>query len=76
MIPSIQSYFAGATGGLHQDTYCMVDRKNAILNAAKAMLMLTVDLLYDGAAKGKEIKANFKPVMTKEEYLRDWGHIG
>ena len=75
-LPSIQSYFAGATGGLHQDTYRMVDRRNAILTAAKAMLMLAVDLLYDGAAKGKEIRQGFKPVMTKEEYLRDWGHIG
>ena len=75
MIPSIQSYFTGATGGLHQAEYRMVDRRNAILNAAKAMLMLAVDLLYDGAKTGKENKKNFKPVMTKEQYLREWGHI-
>ena len=75
MIPSIQSYFTGATGGLHQAEYRMVDRRNAILNAAKAMLMLAVDLLYDGAKTGKEIKKNFQPVMTKEQYLREWGHI-
>ena len=75
IIPSIQSYFTGATGGLHQAEYKMVDRRNAMLTAAKAMLMLAVDLLYDGAKKGLEIKKNFKPVMTKEEYLREWGHI-
>ncbi len=75
IIPSIQSYFTGATGGLHQETYRMVDRRNAILTAAKGMLMTAVDLLYDGAACGLEVKKNFTPVMTKEQYLKEWGHI-
>ena len=35
----------------------------------------TIDLLADGAAKALEIKSHFKPLMTKEEYLKDWGHI-
>ena len=35
------------------------------------MLACTViDLLCDGAAGAKEVKANFKPVMTKEEYVK------
>ena len=76
ILPSIQSYFTGATGGLHQENYCMVDKENAVLNAAKAMLMLTVDLLADGAKKGLEVKQNFKPFMTKEQYLTEWLHIG
>lgn len=76
LIPSIQSYFSGAQGGLHQVSYELVDRENAILTAAKAMLMLTVDLLYDGAEMGLRVKKNFKPMMTKEQYLKEWGHLG
>ena len=75
VIPSIQSYFTGATGGLHSESYCMVDEENAILNAGKALAMMCVDLLYDDARAAREIKDNFKPVFTKEEYLREWGGI-
>ena len=75
IIPSIQSYFSGAVGGLHQESFEMTDRDNAILTAAKAMLMLTADLLCDGAKAGTEIKNDFIPVMTKEQYLKEWGHL-
>ena len=75
VIPSIQSYFTGATGGLHSEKYCLVDKDNAILTAAKALLMLTIDLLYGNAEKAREIKDNFKPMFTKEEYLREWGKL-
>ena len=40
-----------------------------------AKAITTIDLLADGAAKALEIKSHFKPLMTKEEYLKDWGHI-
>ena len=38
------------------------------------MALTVVDLLFDEAKTGKEILKNFKPVMTKEEYLAmlDW----
>ena len=39
------------------------------------MLCLVIELLYDGAAAGKQIKKDFKPVFTKEEYLRKWGRL-
>ena len=31
--------------------------------------MTVVDLLADGAQSAKEVKAKFKPAMTKESYL-------
>ena len=40
-----------------------------------AMICLVIDLLYDGAAAGKDIKKGFKPVLTKEEYLRECGRL-
>ena len=75
LLPSIQSFFAGVEGGLHTKDFCMKDKDLAILTAAKAMLCLVIELLYDNAAIGKEIKNGFKPVLTKEQYLREWGRL-
>ena len=75
LMPSIQSYFAGVEGGLHAKNFCMKDKELTMITSAKALICLAIDLLYDGAAKGKEIKNDFKPVFTKEEYLREWGRM-
>lgn len=75
LLPSIQSYFAGVEGGLHTRDFCMKDKDLTMLTSAKAMLCLVIELLYDDAAIGKKVKADFKPVLTKEEYLRDWGGL-
>jgi len=76
LLPAVHAYIAGCVGGLHQESYCLADKKNAIIDASKALAMTAIDLLYDGAKKALSIKENFKPVMTKEEYLRDWGKLG
>ena len=39
------------------------------VNPAKSMAMLAVELLYDGAAEGKRVKAEAGPKMTRDEYL-------
>ena len=75
LMPSIQSFFAGVEGGLHTRDFCMKDKELTMITAAKAMLCLVIELLYDDAATGKRIKADFKPVFTKEEYLRKWGRL-
>ena len=75
LMPSIQSFFAGVEGGLHTRDFCMKDKELTMITAAKAMLCLVIELLYDGAAAGKQIKKDFKPVFTKEEYLRKWGRL-
>ena len=75
IIPSIQSYFAGVEGGLHTKDFCMKDKELTMITAAKAMLCLVIDLLYDNAKAGKKVKNDFKPVLTREEYLRDWGRL-
>ena len=53
----------------------MKDKDLTMLTAAKAMLCLVIELLYDDAAAGKKVKNGFKPVLTKEEYLREWGRM-
>ena len=47
----------------------------AYITSAKALIMTAIDLLAEGAETGLEIKAGFKPALTKEAYLRDWGHL-
>ncbi len=75
LMPAIQSFFAGVEGGLHTKDFCMKDKELTVLTAAKAMLCLVIELLYGGAEKGKEIKKGFKPVLTREQYLREWGRL-
>lgn len=75
LLPSIQSYFAGVEGGLHASNFCMKDKELTMLTSAKAMLCLIIELLYNGAAAGKRVKEGFKPRLTKEEYLRQWGRL-
>ena len=75
LMPAIQSFFAGVEGGLHTKDFCLKDKDLAILTAAKAMLCLVIELLYDGAEVGKKIKKGFKPILTKEQYLREWGRL-
>ena len=75
LMPAIQSFFAGVEGGLHTKDFCLKDKDLAILTAAKAMLCLVIELLYGGAEVGKAIKKGFKPVLTREQYLREWGRL-
>ena len=75
LMPSIQSFFAGVTGGLHATDFCLADNELSIITAAKTMLCLVIELLYDDAAAAKKVKSEFKPVLTREEYLRKWGGL-
>lgn len=69
LIPTLHPMFGGVKGALHTREYRIADEEYAYLAPAKAMALTIVDLLFDNAAKAKEILKDFKPVMTKEEYL-------
>ncbi len=69
LIPTLHPMFGGVKGALHTRDYKIVDEEYAYLTPAKAMALTIVDLLFDNAKEGKEILKNFKPVMTKDEYL-------
>jgi len=70
IMPSGSFYAGGATStGSHSSDYQVVDYQVAVILPAKAMAMLVVDLLADGAAKGREVLSESKPHMTKQEYL-------
>ena len=75
LIPTVHAYAGGAVGVGHGADYAVENEELAYIVATKMLVMTVIDLLYDGAKKAIEIKKNFKPVYTKEEYLREWGGL-
>lgn len=70
IIPSGSFYTGGATSSSsHSSDYQVVDYQTAIILPAKAMAMLVIDLLADGAVRGREVLSMSKPQMTKQGYL-------
>ncbi|MDU1911331.1 amidohydrolase [Fusobacterium sp.] len=69
IIPTLHPMFGGVKGALHTRGYSIIDEEYAYLAPAESMALTVVDLLFDGAEIGKGILKNFKPAMTKEEYL-------
>ena len=70
LMPTLHPMFGGVSGALHTRNYKIVDEEFAYLAPAKAMALTIVDLLFDDAKCAKDILRDFKPVMTKEEYLK------
>jgi len=70
ILPSIHPMIAGISGDLHTAEYKIVDEETAYILPAKAMALTIIDLLYNKAEKAHEIITNFKPLMSKEEYIK------
>ena len=70
LIPACHPYAAGAVGPGHSKEYVITDYESAVIVPAKIMAMVVIDLLADGARRAKEIKANHRPLMTKQAYIK------
>ena len=70
LIPVCHPYAGGATGPGHSKEYLVNDYEAAVVNPAKVMAMVVIDLLADGAAKAKEVIGAHRPVMSKQAYLK------
>lgn len=70
IMPVIQPTMGGFFGSLHSTEFKVSSNAYAYLNPAKLMAMTVIDLLYNGAVRALEIKKNFKPILTKEEYIK------
>ena len=68
-MPVIQFNTAGASGAGHNANFRISDPKLYYLTTAKIFALTAYRLMKDGAAKAKENIADYKPNMTKEEYL-------
>ena len=69
VMPVIHPYTGAATGAGHGDNYIVRDYVQGVVNPAKAMAMMVVDLLAGDAEKAKEVIAKGPPRMSKRQYL-------
>ena len=70
LMPVCHPYTAGAVGSGHSKEYLVTDYQTAVVNPAKIMAMVVIDLLADGAVKANEITTSHRPAMKKAAYLR------
>lgn len=75
IMPAIHPTPTGVIGHAHARDYEFVDMEMAYVIPAKALAMTVVDLLFDQAVEAKAVKENFKPQMTKQEYLDMWKDV-
>lgn len=68
-MPVLHPVSSGISGGLHSRDYKITNEEDAYITPIKIMACTLIDLLYDNAEIGERIVRDFKPVMTKEEYL-------
>ena len=59
-----------AVGAGHSKDYTITDYEQAVINPAKIMAMVAIDLLAEDGAKGKEVVKTHRPVMRKAAYLK------
>lgn len=69
IIPTIHPMVGGIRGNLHTGDFEIVDEDTAYILSVKIMALGIIDLLYDNAKNAKDIISNFKPKMTKDEYI-------
>ncbi|MCY6485672.1 amidohydrolase [Clostridium aestuarii] len=69
IIPAIHPFMGGVSGALHTEDFHVVDYYAACILPAKLFAMTVIDLLYNEAKIAEEIKTNFKPLLTKEQYI-------
>jgi len=70
LMPAIHPFIGGTNGLLHSKDFEVVDFEAAALLPGKSFAMLVVDLLTDNAEKANKILADFKPALSKEEYVK------
>lgn len=73
ILPTLHAGFGGISGVLHGADMQIVDKELAYITAAKSLAMTVIDLLYGEGETGQTIKDTFVPLMSKEEYLKNWG---
>ena len=70
LIPACHPYTGGAVGPGHSKEYLIDDYDTAVVNPAKIMAMVVIDLLAEDGATGKEIIQAHRPAMSKQAYLK------
>lgn len=69
ILPIVQPYAGGAAGAGHGADYRIVDYTRAVSDPAKVLAMTVVDLLSDDARAARRVMAEFRPRLSRSEYL-------
>ncbi len=69
MMPVLHSLSSGIKGGLHSREYCIIDKEDAYITPIKIFCCMLIDLLWDQAQEAENILKEYKPDLTKEQYL-------
>lgn len=69
LMPAIHPFIGGTDGILHGADFKVVDFNAAALLPGKTFAGMVIDLLSNGAARAKAILQDYKPALTKAEYI-------
>ena len=69
IMPVSHPWIGSIRGVLHGKDYKVFDEDMAYIRPAQMMACTIIDLLYDDAEQAKTLMTNYKPLMTKAEYL-------
>lgn len=69
IMPVSHPWIGSIRGGLHGKDYVVFDEDMTYVRPAQMMAMTLIDLLFDDAQCAQELLSNYKPLMSKEEYL-------
>ncbi len=70
LMPVCHPYVSGAVGAGHSKDYLVTDYEAAVVNPAKVMAMVVIDLLSEGATQGKDLVHSHRPALRKAAYLK------
>jgi len=69
LIPLSHPFAGGVEGTIHGADYHIFDEENVYIRCAQAMAMTVIDLLYGDGAGAKKVREEFKPTLTKAQYI-------
>jgi len=69
IMPAVQGYMSGASGTGHGADFMISDPRFAYTAQAQVLAMSAIELLHGDAAPARELLRNYKPPMTRAEYL-------
>lgn len=69
IMPAIHPFTGGASGTGHGNDYRIDDYETGVLLPAKVMAMSVIDLLADDAKRARALLSEYKPRMSRTEYL-------
>ena len=69
IMPVCHPWTGGASGSGHSKNYLVQDYEQAVVNPAKIMAMVVIDLLAEDAQGARRVLASSRPSMTRDQYV-------